>query len=53
MVYQLTATTTGASVSQTFTPCIQSSAVNTAITVTTTADASATSVSVGSWGYQQ
>ena len=37
----------------TFTPCIQSSAVNTAITVTTTANATATAVDVNSWGFQQ
>lgn len=36
-----------------FTPCIQASAVNTAITVTTTANGTATAVDVNSWGFQQ
>jgi hypothetical protein len=48
-VYQLTAP---GSISQIFTPCIPASAVNTSITITTTADASATAVDVNSWGYQ-
>src|SRR5215469_5225342 len=39
-------------VSQTFNPCIPASAANTAITVTTTADGTATAVNVNSWGYQ-
>jgi hypothetical protein len=47
--YQLTAPN---SVSQTFSPCLPASAVNTAITITTTADASATAVNVNSSGYQ-
>lgn len=37
---------------QTFSPCIPASAVNTAITVTTTANGTATAVDVNSWGYQ-
>ena len=54
-VYQMGVLSTGVvgSLNQTFTPCIPASAVNTSITVTTTADASATAVSVNSWGYQQ
>jgi len=36
-----------------FTPCIQSSAINTAITVTTTANGTASAVDVNSWGFQQ
>src|SRR5262249_20210762 len=36
-----------------WTPCLRSSAINTAITVTTTADASATAVDVQASGYQQ
>lgn len=39
--------------SQTFTPCVPASAANTAITITTTADGTATAVDVNSWGYQQ
>jgi hypothetical protein len=38
---------------QSYVPCISSSAVNTVITVTTTANGIATAVSVNSWGYQQ
>lgn len=36
-----------------YTPCIPGSAVNTAITITTTADGTASAVTVNSWGYQQ
>lgn len=36
-----------------FSPCIPASAVNTAITVTTTANGTATAVDVNSWGYRQ
>lgn len=39
--------------SQTFYPCIPASAPNTAITITTTADGTATAVDVNMWGYQQ
>jgi hypothetical protein len=39
--------------SQTFSPCIPATAVNTGISVTTTADASATAVDVIAWGFQQ
>lgn len=38
---------------QNFSPCIPASAQNEAITVTTTADGTATAVNVNSWGYQQ
>jgi hypothetical protein len=51
-VYQATAGTAAVVVSAQFSPCIPSSTVNTAITITTTADASATAVDVNSWGYQ-
>lgn len=36
-----------------FAPCIPASAVNTAITITTTANGTATAVDVNSWGFQQ
>jgi hypothetical protein len=39
-------------ISQNFNPCIPASAVNTAITITTTAATAATAVDVNSWGYQ-
>lgn len=54
MIYQLTAAAGGASVVQTFGPeCIPASAANTPITITTTADGSASAVDVNSWGFQQ
>ena len=56
MVYQMAAVAAGNTAGQTFAPCIPASAANTAITaitITTTADASATAVDVNSWGYQQ
>ena len=49
--YQLASTATGITFGRTFTPCIPSSAVNTNITVTTTADGTASAVDVNSWGY--
>jgi hypothetical protein len=52
MVFQFFSTATGANLTQTFNPCIPASAVNTAITVTTTADGTATAVDVNSWGYR-
>ena len=53
MVYQLTSSTTGVMVpTQPFTPCIPASSTNTAITITTTADGTASAVNVNSWGYQ-
>lgn len=51
--YQLFSTATGAQLPVTFSPCIPGSAVNTAITITTTADGTASAVDVNSWGYQQ
>jgi hypothetical protein len=54
MVYQLTSSATGTTVSQTFAPnCIPASAAATAITITTTANGTASAVNVNSWGYQQ
>lgn len=51
--YQLAATASGNTLSRTFTPCLPGSAANTAITVTTTADGTASAVDVNSFGYQQ
>lgn len=53
MVYQLTSSATGTSIGQTFTPCIPASTTNTAITITTTANGTASAVNVNSWGYRQ
>lgn len=52
-VYQLTSTAAGVFLTKSFNPCIPASAINTAITVTTTADGTATAVDVNSSGYQQ
>jgi hypothetical protein len=52
MVFQGSSSAAGNNLSQTFTPCVPASADNTSITITTTADGSATAVDVNSWGYQ-
>jgi len=52
MVFQNLSAGTGA-LSQAFYPCVPASAPNTAITVTTTADGTATAVNVNSWGFVQ
>lgn len=52
-VYQASSTAAGGKVAgEIFSPCIPASAVNTAITITTTADGTATAVDVNSWGYR-
>lgn len=53
LVYYLASSVAGTELTQTFTPCIPSSAINTAITTTTTADGTASNVAVNSWGFQQ
>lgn len=53
MVFQLTSSAAGVSRSVPMNPCVPASAANTAITITTTADGSASAVNVNSWGYQQ
>lgn len=53
MVYYFSSSASGSTLNRTFTPCIPGSASNTAITITTTADGSATGVAVNSWGFQQ
>lgn len=50
--YQASSTAAGVTLSRTFTPCIPSNAINTAITVTTTADGTASAVDVNAWGFQ-
>lgn len=51
--YQASSTAAGGlALTRTFTPCIPSSSVNTAITITTTADGTATAVNVNASGYQ-
>lgn len=53
MKYQLASSASGVTLSKTYSPCIPASAADTAITITTTADGTASAVSVNSWGYQQ
>jgi len=56
MIYQtdVNSATVGKTVAQAaFNPCIPASAVNTNITVSTTANGTATAVDVNSWGYRQ
>lgn len=50
--YQFSSTAAGATLSRTFTPCIPAATLNTAITITTTADGTATAVDVNAWGFQ-
>lgn len=54
-VYQASTLASGVEYSKTlnFNPCIPASATNTAITITTTANGTATAVNVNSWGFQQ
>jgi hypothetical protein len=53
MVFQGSSSAAGGPVArQNFSPCIPASAQNAAITVSTTADGTATAVNVNSWGHQ-
>jgi hypothetical protein len=52
MIFQNVTAGTG-QLAQAFYPCVPAAAPNTAITVTTTADGTATAVDVNSWGFQQ
>lgn len=52
-LYEMNSAATPVMLSQSFYPCIPASAANTAITVTTTANGTATRVNVNSWGYRQ
>ena len=52
MIFQNVTAGTGI-LQQAFYPCVPASAPNTAITVTTTADGTATAVNVNSWGFVQ
>lgn len=51
--YYLASSAAGVVLPVRYTPCIPGSTVNTAITITTTADGTASAVTVNSWGYQQ
>lgn len=54
LTYQGSSSATGGIVvREVFNPCIPASAVNTAITTTTTAASGANAVDVNSWGFQQ
>lgn len=51
--YQASSTAAGGvALTRTFTPCIPGATQNTAITITTTADGTATAVDVNAWGFQ-
>jgi len=51
--YQLSSSASGTTLSKSFSPCLPASAVNSSITVTTTANGTATAVNVNSSGFQQ
>ena len=51
--YQLSSLAAGVNFSKSFNPCLPASAINTAITITTTADGTATAVDVNASGYRQ
>ena len=53
MVVQMASAAAGNTLAIPFNPCVPASAVNTAITITTTADGTASAVDVNSWGFQQ
>ncbi len=53
MVFELASLAAGNTLSTAFSPCVPASATNTAITITTTADGTASAVAVNSWGFQQ
>lgn len=50
--YEMNSAATPVLLSQSFNPCIPASAVNTAISVTTVANGTATAVHVNTWGYR-
>lgn len=52
-VYYLASSAAGSVLPIRYSPCIPASATNTAITITTTANGTASAVTVNSWGYQQ
>jgi hypothetical protein len=52
MTFQMSSSAAGVTLSREFSPCIPASALNTAITVTTTANGTATAVNVNSHGNQ-
>jgi hypothetical protein len=52
LVYQAASSAIGTQLTQTFTPCVPASATNTSISITTTADGTATGVDVNAWGFQ-
>lgn len=50
--YQFSSTAAGVTLNRAYWPCIPASGIATAITVTTTADGSASAVDVNAWGFQ-
>lgn len=53
MLFEMSSSAAGVTLQQAFSPCIPASANNTAITVTTTADGTATAVDVNTWGFRK
>ncbi len=51
-VYQLASSPGGSTLAVSFEPCVPANASNTSITITTTADGTASAVDVNSWGFQ-
>lgn len=49
--YYMASTAAGNTITVPFSPCLAASAINTNITITTTADGSASNVAVNSWGF--
>lgn len=49
--YYMAATAAGNTITVPFSPCLAASAINTNITITTTADGTASNVAVNSWGF--
>lgn len=52
MIYQFSSLAAGNTLQKNFPVCVPASAQNTSITITTTADGTASAVDVNSWGYQ-
>lgn len=53
LTYQFSSSAAGSTLNRGYSPCIPAPAVNTSITVTTTADGTASAVDVNVWGYRK
>ena len=52
LVYHIASSASGNTLAVNFAPCVPANAPNTSITITTTANGTATAVDVNSWGFQ-